>query len=192
MRYQPGHKAASRGKVLDTAARLFRANGYEGVGIDTIMAEAGMTRGAFYGHFPSKEDLFAAVLQREADFVVRMQRREGKTKQDLTKQAMDVVRGYLAPQNRERVANGCMMASLSIDTARASPAAQRAFAQTFSELIDEFTRGLPRAKPYDPRALASLSLCVGGLILSRAVGDAALAKRILAACENAVAAELEP
>jgi AcrR family transcriptional regulator len=190
MRYQPHHKAASQQRILDTAARLFRAHGYDGVGIDTIMAEAGLTRGAFYGHFASKENLFEAVLKREADFVVRMRRRDAKTKQALTEQALDVVHGYLAPQNSEKVANGCIMASLSIDAARASRKAKRAFADTLRELTNEFTRGLPRAEPLDPRALASLSLCVGGLILSRAVGDTALAERILAASEAAVAAQL--
>lgn len=191
MRYQPDYKAASRQKILDTAARLFRRHGYDGVGIDKIMGEAGMTRGGFYGHFRSKAALFEAVLAREADFVVRMKRRPGNTKHALATQAMAVVRGYLAPENRDRIAGGCTMASLSVDVARASKGSRAAFGEMYRELAAEFARGLPRAKPDDPRALVSVALCVGGVILARAVGDPSLANAIAEACEQAVERELQ-
>jgi protein phosphatase len=71
--------AQTRTRILDTAARLFREHGVDGVGIDAIMEAAGLTRGGFYGHFDSKEDLFEEVLRRKADFVVRLRARKRET-----------------------------------------------------------------------------------------------------------------
>ncbi|HNH84664.1 MAG TPA: helix-turn-helix domain-containing protein, partial [Acidobacteriota bacterium] len=62
MRYPANRKEESRQKILQAAARLFREHGYNGVGVDAVMAEAGLTPGGFYAHFPSKEALFAEAL----------------------------------------------------------------------------------------------------------------------------------
>jgi TetR/AcrR family transcriptional repressor of nem operon len=190
MRYSKEHMAQTRTRILDTAARLFREHGVDGVGIDAIMEAAGLTRGGFYGHFDSKEDLFEEVLRRKADFVVRLRARMGETREELTEEALEVVGGYLAPENRQGGARGCLMASLSVDVARSSKDARKGFADVFRDLEREFARGLTRAKDPDPRAMASIALCVGGVILSRAIGDGELADRLSKACEDAVAREL--
>src|SRR5215472_3243388 len=62
MRYEKGHKEATRRHILDVASAQFRENGVAAVGLAGIMAEAGLTNGAFYTHFESKEDLVRAVL----------------------------------------------------------------------------------------------------------------------------------
>ena len=56
-------KARTRAEIFDHAARLFRLRGYGGTNIDDIMLAAGLTRGAFYAHFTSKDDLFAETIR---------------------------------------------------------------------------------------------------------------------------------
>lgn len=190
MRYNAEHREKQRQKIIRQAARLFRRFGYAGVGIDKIMAAARLTRGGFYGYFRSKADLFAAVMRDEHEFNTRMQARRGRTPEDLNREAMEVVGGYLEPKNRSGVGNGCPMASLSVDVARAPKSVRAAYTEKLKELAGEFADGLPSRAYDDPRALRSIALAVGGLILSRAVDDPELADGISAACRDGVAAEL--
>src|SRR4030066_45390 len=62
MPYPKEHKQRSRQRILDSAYRLFSRRGFEAVAIDDIMADAGMTRGAFYAHFSSKSELYQQAL----------------------------------------------------------------------------------------------------------------------------------
>jgi TetR/AcrR family transcriptional repressor of nem operon len=190
LRYRPEHKERTRRRILGQAGRLFRRHGYAGVGIDTIMAAARLTRGGFYGYFRSKADLFAQVLGGEHDLIERLRAREGTTQAELTTQAVEVVEGYLHPDHREQVGRGCYLASVSPDVARAGGAARRAYGAKLEELAAELARGLPGADARDPRALASLALCVGGLVLARAVEDDGLSRALLAAARDRVEAEL--
>ena len=64
-RYDAAHKQATRHRILETAGRLFKQHGIDGTGIATLMAEAGLTNGAFYAHFRSKDELVAAVIAEE-------------------------------------------------------------------------------------------------------------------------------
>ena len=146
------------------------------------MAAADLTRGGFYGYFGSKADLFAEVLAGKHDFVERMRARNGETPEELTRGAVELVRGYLQPDHRTQVGRGCYLASVSPDVARASRAARRAYREKLDELVEEFSRGLSDAQPRDPRALAAVALCVGGLVLARSVDDDALARELLDTC----------
>lgn len=193
MRYKPEHKQKTKARIVQVAGRLFRARGYDGVGIDEIMAAAGLTRGGFYGHFRSKQDLFAAVLADEHDFNRRMRARAGKTSKDLRAGALAVANGYLDPANRKAIGRGCPMASLSADVARAGKATRHAYADSLRDLAREFARGMtPKdgTEELDPRALSAIALCVGGITLARGVDDEDLSAAILAACRDAVAREL--
>ncbi|MCP5181656.1 MAG: TetR/AcrR family transcriptional regulator [Pseudomonadales bacterium] len=195
-RYDALHKARTRERILAIAARLFRQHGYDGVGIDTIMGEAGLTRGGFYAHFASKQALFEAVLGGPADYVERLRLRGGGTPAQLAAGAMAVVRGYLDPANRERIGAGCTMASLSLDAARSTEDARSAFAATVRALADEFVRGLPGGGPdtgnVDARGLLAVVLSVGGIVLSRAVGDDPLAEAITQVAIDATERTLTP
>lgn len=192
MRYPTQHKQRMQQRILAQAGRLFRRRGYEGVGIDGVMGAAGLTRGGFYGYFRSKAELFAQVLAGEHDFVERMRARSGPGDDELVAQARELVRGYLHPDHREQVGRGCYLASVSADVARAPRAARRAYQEGLEELIAEFGRGLPDAKPRDARAIASVALCVGGLVLARAVDDDALSVAILDTCRERAERELDP
>jgi len=56
--------SAARARILDTASRLFYARGLRAVGVDTIIAESGVAKATFYKHFPAKDDLVVAYLDR--------------------------------------------------------------------------------------------------------------------------------
>ncbi|HEB87981.1 MAG TPA: TetR/AcrR family transcriptional regulator [Deltaproteobacteria bacterium] len=181
MRYGPEHKKRSRRRILRRAAALFRRHGYAGVGIDRVMAAANLTRGAFYAHFPSKAALFAEVLAEESDFVRRLRS---------ASDAREVISVYLDPDNREKVARGCTLATLTNEVPRRDAAARRAYAAQIESLASEFERHLPLADPdRRARALEAVALCVGGIGIARAAGDEELAREVLGVCrERAIAA----
>jgi|SRR5690348_4583743 TetR/AcrR family transcriptional regulator, transcriptional repressor for nem operon len=62
MPYTPEHKARTRERIVESAQRLFNRHGFNGVSIDEIMADAGLTRGGFYNHFGTKDELYAEVV----------------------------------------------------------------------------------------------------------------------------------
>ena len=182
MRYPSDHKPRTRQRILDAAARLFRRHGYRGVGIDRIMTSADLTRGAFYAHFPSKEALFGAVVGQESDFVRRLRAAED---------GRDVVRAYLDPANREKIARGCTLATLTQDVPRTGSAPRAAYARLVARLAGALEAHVPADAPdRRGRALAAMALAVGAIGLARGVGDEALAREILAACSERACAEL--
>jgi TetR/AcrR family transcriptional repressor of nem operon len=191
MRYRPEHKDRTRERILKAAGRLFRLRGYDGVGIDAIMAAAKLTRGGFYGYFRSKSDLFAQVMAGPHGFNRMMADRSGRSQPELAREALAIVSDYLDPAHREIVGRGCTMAALSADAARAEAPVKAAFAEKLDALVAEFARSIPAAEERDPRALSAVALCVGGIVLARAAGDATLSDALLAACRDAVAEKLQ-
>ena len=176
MRYGATHKERTRKRILARAAALFRREGYRGVGIDRIMAAADLTRGGFYAHFRTKAALFAEVLGQETDFVRRL-----RTAADVR----DVISGYLDPENREKVARACTLATLTNEVPRRDRAARQAFAGHVKHLITEFEAHVPAELPdRRARALEAAALCVGGISLARGVGDERLARELLAVCRE--------
>ncbi len=176
MRYGPRHKEATRKRILTRAAALFRREGYRGVGIDRIMAEADLTRGGFYAHFPSKSALFAEVLGQETDFARRLR---------ASRDAREVISGYLDPENREKVARGCTLATLTNEVPRQERAARAAFAEQVESLAVELEAHVPAGiSDRRARALEAVALCVGGISLGRGIADERLAREVLAVCRE--------
>jgi TetR/AcrR family transcriptional repressor of nem operon len=176
MRYSKTHKESTRKRILARAASLFRREGYQGVGIDRIMAAAHLTRGGFYAHFRSKAALFAEVLDQESDFVRRVR---------AAADVREVISLYLDPENRKKVAHGCNLATLTNDVARRGPAARAAFSGQVESLAAEFEAQLPAAcADRRARALEAVALCVGGISLARGIGDENLAREVLAICRE--------
>ncbi len=114
MRYGKDQKQATRQRIVEAAGRRFKEDGIDGAGVAAVMSDAGLTNGAFYGHFTSKEDLVANVLADQ----LRAQRHS------LDAQAPDragleaFIRSYLSPQHRDQCADGCPSAALLDEIAR--------------------------------------------------------------------------
>ncbi|MCW5749259.1 MAG: TetR/AcrR family transcriptional regulator [Alphaproteobacteria bacterium] len=187
------HKARTRRAIVEAAARLFRRHGYEATGIDDIMAAAGLTRGGFYAHFPSKDALFAEVVRDTHGFIRQMRARKAADRRGLGREGLKVIADYLHPRHLPEVGPGCTLAALPGDVARGGVAAQLAYANAFYALAGEIGRGLPRARTLDRRATAAAILCVGAVALARAgTGAPGFARHVLGAAEGEVRRLLRP
>lgn len=177
MRVSREMAAANRGRIVEAAARLFREGGFDGVGVDAIMREAGLTHGGFYGHFGSKEQLAAEAI---AHALTR-----GSEKLSRHANLVGYVNAYLSEQHCADRREGCALASLGGDVAREGKGVRRALTAHVAERLQWIARLFKGAEANRRRrAIATLSGLVGALTLARAVDDPALAKEILAAARR--------
>ena len=178
----PGHSARIRAEIFQHAARLFRLRGYAGTNIDDIMLAAGLTRGAFYAHFKSKDDLFAEVVGAGHGLLARMRAGDAK--------ASEVIDGYLAQEAFTATLRECTLAALAGDVARAPLPAQLAYANVLHGLIGAMASS--RGRKLDADATAAVILAVGGLGLAQASGDRRLSDWLLRCARRAARALLAP
>jgi AcrR family transcriptional regulator len=192
MGYSTDHKAKTRGRVIDAASRLFRRYGYNGVGIDDIMAAANLTRGGFYAHFRSKQELFAATLAREPEVSRALRSRGESDHASEAGSARALIDFYLDGANRRQLASRCSLVSLSADVARLEDAASAAYTDTLHRFVADVARCISApALEARARALAAVALCVGGAVLAHAVNDDQLATEVINTCRTRAASELE-
>ena len=178
MRVSREQAAGNRAKIVDVAARLFRQKGFDGVGLDEIMREAGLTHGGFYRHFASKDDLAAEALTKA---LVR-----GTEKLSRFTDLNGYVVAYLSDVHCADRGDGCGLAALGSDVAREGAGVRRALTDYVAARLGWIAAlfgGSAAARR--KRAIATLSGMVGALILARAVDDPALSKEILAAAREA-------
>jgi len=178
-------KEASHERIVSVAARAIRRSGYDGTGVADIMKEAGLTHGAFYAHFASREAMLAEAATRacaESAAVVA-----GVAAGSPPEQAMAaMMRTYLSPEHREQVEMGCPLAALGSETPRQAPEVRRATTRHIKEMVDFVARqspdwGQPAAHE---RALATVATMVGTLLLARVVDEPALADSFCEAALN--------
>ncbi|GAB2982252.1 TetR/AcrR family transcriptional regulator [Nocardioides montaniterrae] len=187
-RYSPEHKDATRRRMIESAGRRFKSDGFDGSGIATLVADAGLTNGAFYGHFDSKDNLFAAVVADQLTSQV--------AHLDTLPAGLDSVASfleeYVSPAHRDDLANGCPSAALLDEIARSSPQARAAYTEGSRSMIDAIVRHLTADGALDEadarvRALGLFTMLVASLQLARAVDDPELSDQILAAAHaNAI------
>ncbi len=177
-RYEKGHKADTHRKVVEIAARRFRAEGVDGVGVASLMADAGLTHGGFYAHFASKEALVKEAL---IAAVASSSAYEAGEKEPLDLRAF--IEGYLSPLHRDRPATGCAMATLGAETARRPRPTRNAFSKEAQRLVARIASGFPDQASGGDRLAAAYGLfahLIGTLQLSRVVTDKAFSDEILA------------
>jgi TetR/AcrR family transcriptional regulator, transcriptional repressor for nem operon len=191
MPYPSGHRAEVRGKIIQSARRLFNRHGFDSVSLDQIMSGAGLTRGGFYSYFQSKSDLYVEVLG--CFFTDREWKScwEGVEVDLASREAgRQVVRAYLSRQHFEDVENSCPMVALPTDVTRSGESAKHAFETVFSAMVRVLERSLKqRRKAPAARAQAIAALCVGGMVVARAFKDRSHADKLRDACMS-VALEL--
>jgi TetR/AcrR family transcriptional repressor of nem operon len=176
-RYGKEHKQATRRRIIEAAGRRLKRDGIDGSGIATLMADAGLTNGAFYAHFASKEDL---VTDAVAD-----QLREQRAR--FSEEAPDrgglerYVRQYLSVQHRDNPDDGCPSAALLDEIGRCTDATKRAYTEGLLAVIDDIAARLAPDDPQSARAktLSVFAMMVGTLQLSRAMADRQLADEVL-------------
>lgn len=188
MRYGPGHKAETRERILEAAERAFRTHGYAGVGVDGLAAEAGITSGAFYGHFRSKAEVFRAAA---AAGLLRLRRGiEDFHAGSGPGWVRPFMQAYLAPPFRQGQPGGCALPSLGAEVARADAPTRSCYEAEMLRLVEALAANLPSDSDADAparqRAWAMLALLSGGATLARAVEDAGVALEIAAAVTDTV------
>jgi TetR/AcrR family transcriptional regulator, transcriptional repressor for nem operon len=185
MRYAKDHKAETRKKILEVASRLFREKGYDGIGVDAIMNEAGLTAGGFYSHFASKEALFAESIGNAYDSRNQSLQASLKSKGDAD-YLQNLIYGYLSRTHRDMTAEGCIFPTLTTDVMRGSNETRASYEQRLQKFISTIETQLPEGKtPERERAIAILVQLIGGVMLARAVSDEKLSGDILKACRLA-------
>jgi TetR/AcrR family transcriptional repressor of nem operon len=184
MPYPTGHRAAVKKNIVDSARRLFNRHGFENVSIGQIMAGAGLTHGGFYSYFKGKSDLYAEVLG--CFFTDPHWKNCWKgVHVDLSSSDVgpQIIRAYLSRQHLEDVENSCPMTALPTDVARSGPHARQAFEQVFKAMVSVLERSLiHNGQPRHITAQAMAALCVGGMVVARAVADRRLADNLRDAC----------
>jgi TetR/AcrR family transcriptional repressor of nem operon len=177
MRYEKGRKHTTRQHIIDVASGQFRENGVAAVGLAGIMGGAGLTNGAFYSHFESKEDLVRAVL------LEALGRREQTLRAALESGAglEAVVRDYLSARHRDGAGRGCPTAALVAEVARHPKKTRDAFTEKISEIIALLAAQISSSPAAERRrkAVAIYGMMVGTLQIARAVNDRRLSDEIL-------------
>jgi AcrR family transcriptional regulator len=177
-RYRKEHKEATRQRIIDTAGRRFKQDGIDGSGIATLMADAGLTNGAFYAHFDSKDDLVATVVGDELG-------RQATALGGLPPGRAGLeafVHEYLSAQHRDNPDRGCPSAALLDEIGRCTAATKKAYTDGAQAILDEISARLTPEDPSSARgtALSLFTMLVGAVQLSRAVADTKLSDAVLA------------
>ena len=168
MRYGKDQKQATRQRILEAAGRRFKQDGIDGAGLATLMSDAGLTNGAFYAHFSSKEDLVANVLADQ----LRAQRQSFDAQPSDRAGLEAFVRSYLSPEHRDRFADGCPSAALLDEIARRPTDTRDVFTEEVMGVVDDITSRLDPTDVEAGRAdaLTVFGLMVGTLQLARTRG----------------------
>jgi TetR/AcrR family transcriptional regulator, transcriptional repressor for nem operon len=191
MPYPANHRSEVKKKIVDSARRLFNRHGFEGVSVQQIMSGAGLTHGGFYSYFTSKSDLYTEVL---ACFFTDPNWKNHWEGIEIDPGAGDlgrqVVKAYLSPQHYDDVENSCPMVALPCDVTRSGKEAQAAFENVFEAMVRLLEKGSQAVEnPSHRRAQAMAALCIGGMVVSRAMADRSRADELRDSC-MAVALEM--
>ena len=176
--------AKHRDELLSAASQLFRERGFDKVGIAEIAAAAGLTHGAFYTHFESKEALCAEVIASAT-------RRGGAARASMTNWRA-YVEAYLSPKHVRNRANGCPFAALGGDVPRESETIRTAFSDALESSIDAVAASLDHQGEASSRedALQAFATLVGALVLARTAATPKLRDEILGAARRKLLATL--
>jgi AcrR family transcriptional regulator len=190
MPYPAGHRDQVRKKIVDSARRLFNQHGFESVSVNSIMANAGLTRGGFYSYFDSKSDLYAEVMRcffTDPDWEHKWEGVEFDPASDAGPQ---IVRAYLSRHHFDDVENSCPLVALPNDVARSDKTVKAAFETVFKAMVALLGRDVRNSsQTREKTAMAISALCIGGMVLSRSINDRALGEKLRDAATN-VALEL--
>ena len=176
-------KQESLDKILDAAARRIREEGLDGAAIVPVMRDAGLTHGAFYSHFSSKEDLYAEAV-RSYSTCNPFAREAGKvaSRPGPKQAARRLVELYLSDAVLNDIDQHCPLFALPSDVARAGLEPRAAYTFLVREMLEIFRAAFDQS---DPRAAAKaqviLNLCVGGMVIARTTDDSALRRSLRAA-----------
>ncbi|SCW50827.1 transcriptional regulator, TetR family [Rhizobium mongolense subsp. loessense] len=186
MRVTRTQAAENRETVINVASRLFRERGFDGIGLKDLMKGAGLTQGAFYKQFTSKEDLVAQASRRAMESATN--RWSAATAAKHEDPLGEVIAFYLSMDHRGEKMDGCPIVALGSDAARQGMDVKASFEAGIREHLGILGRFIAETngEESDGKAMAILSTMVGALMLSRVINDPDLAQAFLDAATNQV------
>lgn len=174
MRYSAEHKAQIRDKLLTSSGAIAKQGGFAATGVDGLMKAIGLTGGAFYSHFPSKDDLFAAIVERELGNSGSVLAGSGDGGPEKLRRCLDL---YLSMAHVQRPDSGCAIPTLGPEIARAElPVRLRA-----EHWLLRLQKAWAGVLESDELAWAFLAQCVGALLLARMLATPERQEEVLAA-----------
>lgn len=185
MRYSPTHKAQTRQRIIDTAARLFRRDGIDATGLQPLMKTLGLTPGGFYAHFKSKEELVETALQRAVEQRQACVQEEATREQPLA----ELIAHYLSSAHRANPGTGCPLPTISAELGQRG----RPSATTDRFILDRLNMIESKLDSEDAaeRSVLLLASMVGALLLSRSTCDPQLSERLLEATRKLLTEQVE-
>ncbi|WP_112953179.1 TetR/AcrR family transcriptional regulator [Agrobacterium cavarae] len=178
MRVSRAQAEENRDRVIDVASRLFREHGFDGIGLKDLMKGAGLTQGAFYKQFTSKDDLAALASARAMESATKRWSEAAANSSDPLEAVMDF---YLSTDHRGEKAEGCPLVALGSDAARQSAEVKQPFEdgiRAHFDVLKNLVGGAGDPEASD-KAMAILSLMVGAVTLSRLTQDEPLSQGVL-------------
>ena len=187
MAWQAEHKNTTRQRILSSAAKLFALNGYEEISINQVMADAGLTRGAFYSHFKSKSELHAEAIMNSANEISTF---FTNTTTD------DFIKSYLSTNHKEGEFVRCPLAFMIGDVTQREAEVRDTYTKVFKGFVNNLIKADMKQNIDDEsenksqqvmiEALQKAVLLIGGISISRAINDDELADQLLAACQSKI------
>ncbi len=176
-RYKSEQKEQTRERIISAAERCFKSGGYSGIGVDGLAKEAGVTSGAFYGHFTSKEQAFNEVVvsgfQELKEGVERFQAEFGENWMSAFADY------YLGFKRTCDLKDGCALQTLTLEIARSSELVRNSYQNEMTKVIEVVAKGLPHGTLSERRgrAWAYMSMLSGGVTALRGLTDDELAEK---------------
>ena len=183
MRYSAKHKAETRQKLIEKAGALAKKDGFATTGVDGLMSTVGLTGGAFYSHFSSKNELLLEIIRQEL-----------KKSQDLLETNLSnhniepFLNLYLSQLHLNFPALGCALPSLTTEVGRADAEVKQAFSEGLAQIHQILNTQL--ANPQ--MAWATIAMTVGAVNLARALPAGEQQQALLTACQNMILAMAKP
>lgn len=177
-RYKADHKEQTRERIISAAGRCFRREGYSGIGVDGLTKEAGVTSGAFYVHFPSKEDAFKETviqgLREVHEAVLHLEAEHGD------RWVYVFIDFYLSTRRTCDLAEACALQALTSEVARSNASVRTIYQDELIKVINAVAQGLPMGITAENinRAWALLALLSGGVTMARALANDELSAQV--------------
>lgn len=185
MRHKGINKAETKTKMIEAVSRGFRKNGYGGIGIDGLSKSAGVTSGAFYSHFGSKNEAFSMALAIGLDEVIdslpAIQRDHGAG------WVKFFAEYYLGESHRSDMEQGCAMATLTPEVVRFGPDMRDVFEEKMSDIVKIMAQGLAGGteSSRDVRAWSMLGVLIGGINIARGMKSEEVSNTVADAIKSA-------
>ncbi|VAW94810.1 Transcriptional regulator, AcrR family [hydrothermal vent metagenome] len=185
MRHKGINKEETRRKMTEAVGQGFRQHGYAGIGVDGLAKAAGVTSGAFYSHFGSKDGAFEVALAAGLDEVIKgMPEFQSEYGVDWVKAFADY---YLGKQHRTDLACGCAMAALTSEVVRSSAELHAKYEKKMKVIAELVARGLAGGTDKErlARAWSMLGVLIGGINIARAMKGTKASEEVAAAIKDA-------